>query len=215
MINLIFNEILSKKEHKINFQEENIIITLLKYVMKYITKTNVLEMLEDNINYIDNVLNLIIEIIGSSLSEKIWKELMILIKYFYFELYKKDEEYAIKKLYALLKKMILLKINEVYQFDEKIFYDLLNKVCESKINNLVIDDNILFSVYFKNKFKSDKSIENNISSLSKYFINLIKENYKLLESELSNNDFEVVYKGKNEFNFISEKVLSLFINYFI
>ena len=140
---------------------------------------------------------------------------MILIKYFYFELYKKDEEYAIKKLYALLKKMILLKINEVYQFDEKIFYDLLNKVCESKINNLVIDDNILFSVYFKNKFKSDKSIENNISSLSKYFINLIKENYNLLESEISTNDFEVIYKGKNEYNFLSEKVLSLFINYIL
>ena len=70
--------------------------------------------------------------------------------------------------------MISLKINGIYQFDEKLFYDLLNKVCENKSNNYIIDDYILFSVYFKNKFKSDKSFQNNISFIGKYFINLIK-----------------------------------------
>ena len=215
LINLLFTEISSKKESKINFQEELVIITLLKCVMKYMTKINVLEMQEVNKNYIDNLLNLIIEIYGPSLNEKIWKELMVGIKYFYSELNKKDEKYAITKLSALLKKMISLKINGIYQFDEKLFYDLLNKVCESKSNNYIIDDYILFSVYFKNKFKSDKSFQNNISFISKYFINLIKENYNLLEIETSFNEFEVIVKRKNEFNLISGKVLALFINYIL
>ena len=216
LINLLFNEILSKKELTIDFQEEFIIITLFKSVMKYMIKTSVIEMLEDNINNIDNLLNLIIGRFGVSLGENIWKEIMVLIKYFYSELSRKDEEYSIKNLSILLKKIILLKINGNYQSYESIFYDLLNKVCESKKNSCIINDYILFSVYFKNKFKSLKSLDKNLSSLGLYFINLIKDNYNLFEKEKSvllqkgNNN-----QGKNSSNLNSEKVIEVFANYIL
>ena len=218
LINLLFNEILSKKELNIDFQEEFIIITLLKCVMKYLMKTSVVEMLEDNINNIDNIFNLIIGRFGVSLSQNIWKEIMVLIKYFYSELGKKDEIYTIKQLSIILKKMILLKINGNFQFDEELFYDLLNKVCESKNNNYVINDNILFSVYFKNKFKSLKNLEKNLTTLANYFVNLIKVNYNLSEKEKPLNFQDGIIdkiKENKEYNKNSEKVVEIFAIYFL
>ena len=208
LINLLFNEILSKEGTFITFNEECIIISLIKCVMKYMTKTSVIEMLEDNKNSIDNIINILIDRFGFSLSDKIWKELMILIKYFYFELIKIEEEKTIKQLSRVLKKMIRLKVNGVYLFDEQLFYDLINKVCENKKNDYIINDFVLFSVYFKNKFKSLKNLSKNISSVSKYFISLIKENYTSFESQKSifwNDDITTETNDIKEYNLTSEK----------
>ena len=214
LINLMFNEILSKQELNINFNEEFIIITLIKCVVKYMIKTSVAEMLEDNKNNIDNLINLIIDRFGFSLGEKIWKELIVLIKYFYSELSKKEEEYAIKQLSVILKKMIRLKINGIYQFDEKMFYDLLNKVCESKNNIYFVNDYSLFSIYFKNKFKSLKSLTKSISSFSKYFISLIKDKYLLYgQQKTPTGDSDNEIKEKNDTN--SEKIIEIFANYIL
>ena len=216
LINLLFNEISSKKEPNIDFKEEFIILTLIKCVMKYIAKTNVIEMIEVNKTNIDNLINILIDRFGFSLSGKIWKELLLLIKCFYSELSKKDNQNTIIQLSIILKKMIRLKINGVYLFDEKLFYDLINKVCESKSNNIIIDDYVLFSIYFKNKFKSSKTLDKSISSLSNYFINIIKENYNNFELNQSiftyDNDNE---KKEKEYNLSSEKVLEIFAKYIL
>ena len=214
-INILFNEILTKQNLKMNFKEEFIIITLIKCVMKYMIKTSVTEMIEDNKNNIDILINLIIDSFGNSLSEKIWKELMVLIKYFYSELSKKEEEYAIKQLSVILKKMIRLNINGIHQFDEKMFYDLLNKVCESKNNIYIIEDHCLFAVYFKNKFKSLKSLDKSISSFTKLFITLIKEKYHMSERNNSQNGDIFEVKKTKEIDLNSEKVLEIFANYIL
>ena len=218
LINLLFNEILSKEGTFITFNEECIIISLIKCVMKYMTKTSVIEMLEDNKNSIDNIINILIDRFGFSLSDKIWKELMILIKYFYFELIKIEEEKTIKQLSRVLKKMIRLKVNRVYLFDEQLFYDLINKVCENKKNDYIINDFVLFSVYFKNKFKSLKNLSKNISSVSKYFISLIKENYTSFESQKSifwNDDITTETNDIKEYNLTSEKKIEIFAYYIL
>ena len=216
LINLLFNEILSKQEVSINFKEEFIIISLIKCVIKYIIKTNVVEMIEDNKNNIDNLINLLIDRFGISLSEKIWKELIVLIKYFYFE---KEEKYSIQQISAILKKMIRLKINGVYQFDLKMFNDLLNKVCESKNNHYIINEyHFLFAIYFKNKFNTSKTMDKSISSFTKHFINMIKERYNLFEN---NNTLPItpgnpnLSKDKKEINSNIEKVLEVFANYIL
>ena len=215
-INILFNEILTKQNLKINFEGEFIIITLIKCVMKYMIKTSVTEMIEGNKNNIDILINLIIDSFGSSLNEKIWKELMVLIKYFYSELSKKEEEYAIKQLSVIIKKMIRLKINGIHQCDETMFYDLLNRICESKNNIFIIDDYCLFAVYFKNKFKSLKSLDKSIPSFTKIFISMIKEKYNISERNNSQNGdiFDVTKKTK-EIDLNSEKVLEIFANYIL
>ena len=93
--------------------------------MKYIIKANIVDMLENNKINIDNFVNLLIDRFGTSLSEKIWKELMVLIKYYYFEL-SKYKKLGIDQIKVILKKMLRLKINGNYKFDENLFYDMLN-----------------------------------------------------------------------------------------
>ena len=197
LINLLSNEILSKDELKINFKEEFIIISLIKSLIKYMIKTNVIEMMEENQNNINNLINLLIDRFGSSLSEKIWKELLVLIKYFFSELIKNEVQNAIGQLAIILKKMIRLKIGGSYQFDENIFYNLINKICERKNNSCILNDYILFSVYFKNKYKT---LNNNSY---KYFIYLIKEKYDSYENN----------KNKNIDKDYFDKILELFTYY--
>ena len=48
LINHLLNDILSKNNNNLNFEEEIIIITLIKCVMKYIIKANIVDMLENN-----------------------------------------------------------------------------------------------------------------------------------------------------------------------
>ena len=214
LINLLFNEILSKQAPTINLSEEFIIITFIKCVIKYIIKTNVVEMIEDNKNNIDNLINLLIDRFGSSMSEIIWKELMVLIKYFYFE---KEEKYSIKQIAIILKKMMRLKINGTYQFDLKMFNDLLNKVCESRNNHYIVKEYyFLFAIYFKNKFNTLKTMDKNISSFTKLFINMIKEQYDMFEN---NNTLPITPENTNlskeqkEINSNVENVLEIFANY--
>jgi hypothetical protein len=133
-------------------------------------------MIEDNKNNIDNLINLLIDRFGSSMSEKIWNELMVLIKCFYIE---NEEKCSIKQISVILKKMMRLKINGTYQFDLKMFNDLINKVCESKNNHYIIKEYyFLFAIYFKNKFNTLKTMDKSISSFTKLFISMIKEKYK-------------------------------------
>ena len=218
LINLLFNEILSKQATTINLREEFIIITLIKCVIKYIIKTNVLEMIEDNKNNIDNLINLLIDRFGSSMSEKIWNELMVLIKCFYIE---NEEKCSIKQISVILKKMMRLKINGTYQFDLKMFNDLINKVCESKNNHYIIKEYyFLFAIYFKNKFNTLKTMDKSISSFTKLFISMIKEKYDLFENNNNKNNKLPITKEipninnkQQEINSNVEKVLEMFACY--
>ena len=215
LINLLFNEILSKQATTINLREEFIIITLIQCVIKYIIKTNVVEMIEDNKNNIDNLINLLIDRFGSSMSEKIWNELIVLIKCFYFE---NEEKCSIKQISVILKKMMRLKINGTYQFDLKMFNDLINKVCESKNNHYIIKEYyFLFAIYFKNKFNSQKTMDKSISSFTKLFISMIKEKYDLFENNNNHeNKLEIAKENPNlnkEINSNVEKVLEMFASY--
>ena len=218
LINLLFNEILSKQATTINLREEFIIITLIKCVIKYIIKTNVVEMIEDNKNNIDNLINLLIDRFGSSMSEKIWNELMVLIKCFYIE---NEEKCSIKQISVILKKMMRLKINGTYQFDLKMFNDLINKVCESKNNHYIIKEYyFLFAIYFKNKFNTLKTMDKSISSFTKLFISMIKEKYDLFENNNNKNNKLPITKEipninnkQQEINSNVEKVLEMFACY--
>ena len=216
LINLLLNDILSKNNKSINFEEEIIIITLIKCVMKYIIKTNINDMLDSNKNNIDNFVNLLIDSFGVSLSEKIWKELMVLIKYYYFELSKHNTKMGIEQIKIILKKMLKLKINGNYKFDENLFYDILNKICDNKNKNHQINDFLLYSVYIKNKFKSSIYFDKNIKSCTEFFIFLIKEKYnsfetidsmQLLNEIIKNNEFKKKYN--------SEELLDILANYLL
>ena len=195
LINLILNDILSKNNKTLNFEEEIIIITLIKCVMKYIIKTNITDMLENNKNNIDNFVNLLIDRFGSSLSEKIWKELMVLIKYYYFELSKQKTVTAIERLKVILKKMLKLKVNGNYRFDENLFYDILNKVYDNKNKLNQVNDNLLYSVYIKNKFKSSVFFNKNIFSCTEFFISDIKQQCQLFEVIESKKKVEEMIKN--------------------
>ena len=213
LINLLLNDILSKNNKVLNFEEEIIIITLIKCVMKYTIKTNISDMLENNKNNIDNFVNLLIDRFGASLSGKIWKELMVLIKYYYFELSKNKMKIGIEPLKKILKKMLKLKVNGNYKFDENLFYDILNKVFDNKKNNTQIHDNILYPVYIKNKFKSSIFFNKNIFSCTENFISLIKENSKLFEVIPSVQKAEEIINSPNKIS--SEEILDNLANYLL
>ena len=207
LINHLLNDILSKNNNNLNFEEEIIIITLIKCVMKYIIKANIVDMLENNKINIDNFVNLLIDRFGTSLSEKIWKELMVLIKYYYFEL-SKYKKLGIDQIKVILKKMLRLKINGNYKFDENLFYDMLNKVCDDVSKNNQIKDYVLYSVYIKNKFKNSIYFKKNVFSCTEYFITLIKDKY---------NSFEVIdTKNHNlKINNNSDEILEILANYLL
>ena len=211
LINLLLNDILSKNNNSINFEEEIIIITLIKCVMKYIIKTNILEMQDNNINNIDNFVNLLIDRFGVTLSEKIWKELMVLIKYYYFELSKNKNKLGIDQIKRILKKMLKLKINGNYKFDENLFYDILNKVCDNKNKNNQINDYVLYSVYIKNKFKNSIYFDKNIFNCSEFFINLIKEKYNSFEI----NDSNDLIKGRKNNYKSEEEIIDTLASYLL
>ena len=216
LINLLLNDILSKNNKTINFEEEIIIITLIKCVMKYIIKTNIHDMLDSNKNNIDNFVNLLIDSFGVSLNEKIWKELMVLIKYYYFELSKHKAKTGIEQIKIILKKMLKLKINGNYRFDENLFYDILNKVCDNKNKNHQINDYLLYSVYIRNKFKSSIYFDKNIISCTEFFISLIKEKYASYEIIDSMQQLRDIIKS-NEFKrkYNSEEILDILANYLL
>ena len=207
LINHLLNDILSKNNNNLNFEEEIIIITLIKCVMKYITKANIDDMLENNKINIDNFVNLLIDRFGTSLSEKIWKELMALIKYYYFELSKYKNKLGIDQIKIILKKMLRLKINGNYKFDENLFYDILFKVCNDVSKNNQIKDYVLYSVYIKNQFKNSIYFKKNVSSCTEYFITLIKDKY---------NSFEVIdSKNYNSKINNSDEILDILANYLL
>ena len=216
LINLLLNDILSKNSNFINFEEEIIIVTLIKCVMKYIIKTNILDMLENNISNIDNFVNLLIDRFGSLLNEKIWKELMALIKYYYFELSKNKNQLGIEQIMRILKKMLKLKISGNYKFDENLFYDILNKVCDNKNINNQINDYVLYSVYIKNKFKNSAYFNKNFFSCTNYFLSLIKERYESFKKIDSNKSVTNLIKSKEyvkKYNF--EDILDILANYIL
>ena len=207
LINHLLNDILSKNNNNLNFEEEIIIITLIKCVMKYIIKANIVDMLENNKINIDNFVNLLIDRFGTSLSEKIWKELMVLIKYYYFEL-SKHKKLGIDQIKIILKKMLRLKINGNYKFDENLFYDMLNKVCDDVSKNNQIKDYVLYSVYIKNKFKNSIYFKKNVFSCTEYFITLIKDKY---------NSFEVIDNKNHNLkkHNSSDEILEILANYLL
>ena len=216
LINILLNDILSKNNKTINFEEEIIIITLIKCVMKYIIKTNINDMLDSNKNNIDNFVNLLIDSFGVSLSEKIWKELMVLIKYYYFELSKHKAKMGIEQIKIILKKMLKLKINGNCRFDENLFYDILNKVCDNKNKNHQINDFLLYSVYIRNKFKSSIYFDKNIKSCTEFFISLIKEkyaSYEIIDSMQQLSDIVKSSEFKRKYN--SEEILDILANYLL
>ena len=220
LINLLLNDILSKtNNNNINFEEEIIIITLIKCVMKYIIKTNIIDMNDNNKNNIDNFVNLLIDRFGVSLSEKIWKELMVLIKYYYFELSKYKNRIGIEQIKAILKKMLKLKVNGNYKFDENLFYDILNKVCENKNKNNQINDYVLYSIYIKNKFKSSIYFNKNIFGCTDFFISLIKEKYSSFEDIDTKNVGNEINQNKEnkeiKKKFNSDEILDILANYIL
>ena len=214
LINLLLNDILSKKKESINFEEEIIIITLIKCVMKYIVKTNIVDMLDSNKKNIDCFVNLLIDKFGDCLSEKIWKELMVLIKYYYFELSKNKTNSGIIQIKIILKKMLKLKVNSKYKFDENLFFDILNKVCENRNKNNQIYDYLLYSIYIKNKFKSSKNFNKNIISCTEFFMHLIKEKYTSFEIIDSFETVNDIIKSKDR-KYNSEEVLDILANYLL
>ena len=216
LINLLLNDILSNNNKSINFEEEIIIITIIKCVMKYIIKTNIADMLDNNKNNIDNFVNLLIDRFGISLSEKMWKELMVLIKYYYFELNKNDPKLGIDQIKIILKKMLKLKINGNYKFDENLFFDILNKICDNKNKYNQLNDFVLYSVYIKNKFKSTKYFNKNISSCSELFVSLIKEklsSFEIIESSQTVN--EIIKSKEYRIKYNSEEILNILANYLL
>ena len=213
LINLLLNDILSKNNKTLNFEEEIIILTLIKCVMKYIIKTNIVDMSDINKDNINNLVNLLIDRFGECLSEKIWKELMVLIKYYYFELSKHKNKFAMEEIKSLLKKMLKLKINGNCKFDENLFYDILNKVYDNKNNNSQINDYVLYSVYIKNKFKNSKYFNKNISSCTDFFITLIKDKYNSFEVIDSIHEVNEIIKSKENKKKNYEEILDTLANY--
>ena len=193
-------------KNNLSIQNEMFIITTRNCIMKYIIKTNIKDMIKKNIDNINSYINRLID--NFNLNEKIWKELLILIKYYYFEVIKVDTETGVNYLKIILLKMLKIKINKgIKVFDENLFFDILNKLCEDKNNNYLLGNYLLYCTYLKNKFNDPKNFCKNLYLCSDIFIELIKDKY---------NDFKTLSLEEEKINKanIKEKNKELLLNTF-